>query len=140
MQIVIQKFIFPAKLGKELIAAGIPHNGMSRFGDVLEILLVDETQSSQVEAVIDAHDGINSITERHDAAERQVRNIPGWATWSEADALAWWNANLSDAQVDAIGNLADAESMLKKQNAGFKAMARLLIAIRDRLFPGLPEE
>ena len=67
----------------------------------------------------------------------RVANIPNWATWTEQDAIDWWTANLSDAQVDAITSLADAKELLKKQNAAIAAFARMLLAMRDKLWPNL---
>lgn len=139
MKTNVTKIIVPWKLGKELIAAGIGHNGMSLFGGELEILLANENQAVQAQTVLDAHNGIDPIVQRYNAAESNVRNVPSWATWTEAQTLDWWNTNLSDAQVDAVTSLADAKVLMKKQNAGIKSMARMLIAIRDRVFPNVPE-
>ena len=139
MIVIVNKSIAPAVLGKQLTAAGVAHNGMSLFGDKLEIHLVDEGQSAQAQAVIDAHDGLDPVAQRLQAAESNAKAVPGWATWDEAQFLDWFGSNLSDAQVDAVANLADAKVMLKKQNAGIRAMGRLLIALRDRVFPTLPE-
>lgn len=139
MRVTVKKVIVPAKLGRELIAAGVQHKGMSRFGDVLEVLLVDENQSAQAQAIIDAHDGIDTIEQRSITAEAAARNVPGWSMWTEEQTLDWWNTNLSDAQVDAVANLADAKALMKKQNAALKAMARMLIAMRNQLWPRLPE-
>ena len=44
---------------------------------------------------------------------------------------------LSDAQVDAITNLAQAKLMLKQQNAVIDKLAQLEIALRDKIFPRL---
>lgn len=139
MKTTVEKAIVTWKLGKELLTAGIQHNGMSLFGTTLEILLVDENQSTQAQTVINAHTGIDSIAQRYNAAEGNARNVPSWATWTETQTLDWWTTNLSDAQVDAVANLADARALMKKQNAAIKAMARMLIAMRDRLWPQLPE-
>jgi hypothetical protein len=139
MKTIIDKNIVAWKLGKELVIAGIQHNGMSLFGTTLEILLVDENQAAQAQTVINVHTGVDPIAQRYNAAESNARNVPSWATWTETQVVDWWNTNLSDAQVDAIANLADAKILMKKQNAGIKAMARMLIAIRDRVFPNVPE-
>lgn len=139
MIVIVNKVIAPAILGRELSAAGIAHNGMSQFGDKLEILLVDEGQAEQVQAVLDAHAGVDTVKQRRDAAQVNAKAVPGWASWDEAQFLSWFGSNLSDAQVDAVANLADAKVMLKKQNAAIRAMGRLLIALRDRVFPDLED-
>lgn len=136
---LLNKNIVAWKLGRELAAAGIPHNGMSLFGDRLEIYLVNPQQAGLVQAVLDAHDGIDTASQRAESADDDLRTIPGWATWTEAQALAWWTSNLADAQVDAVANLADARALMKKQNAAIKSMARMLIAMRNRMFPQLPD-
>lgn len=136
----VNKTLVLPKFGRELTAAGIPHNGMSLFGDQLEIYLVNPQQAGLVQAVLDAHDGIDTASQRAESADDDLRAIPGWATWTEAQALAWWNSNLADAQVDAVANLADAKALMKKQNAAIKSMARMLIAMRNRMFPQLPDE
>lgn len=139
MRTTVNKPIVLWVLGKELIAAGIQHIGMSLFDTTLEVLLTNENQAPGAQVVINAHAGIDPVEVRFATAEAAVRNVLGWATWTETQVLDWWNTNLSDAQVDAVANLADAKALMKKQNAGIKAMVRLLIAIRNRLWPQLPE-
>ena len=140
MIVFVNKPIVLSKLGKQFLTEGISHNGMSLFGDQLEILLVNHQQAGLVQAVVDAHDGVDTASQRAEAADDDLRAIPGWATWTEAQALAWWTTNLADTQVDAVANLADAKALMKKQNAAIKSMARMLIAMRNRMFPQLPDE
>ncbi len=140
MIVFVNKPIVLSKLGKQFLIEGILHNGMSLFGDQLEILLVNHQQAGLVQAVVDAHDGVDTASQRAEAADDDLRAIPGWATWTEAQALAWWTTNLADTQVDAVANLADAKALMKKQNAAIKSMARMLIAMRNRMFPQLPDE
>lgn len=140
METIIEKSIIPWKLGKELLAANIAHNGISVFGERLEILLTDERQAAQAQIIIDAHNGVDDAEQRKSTAIGAVRNIPGWATWDESQLQAWYNANLSNAQVDGVANLVDAKAMLKKQNAAILAMARMLLAVRNQTWPQLPDE
>lgn len=140
MIVFVNKPIVLSKLGKQFLIEGILHNGMSLFGDQLEILLVNHQQAGLVQAVVDAHDGVDTASQRAEAADDDLRAIPGWATWTEAQALAWWTTNLADTQVDAVANLADAKALMKKQNAAIKSMVRMLIAMRNRMFPQLPDE
>lgn len=58
------------------------------------------------------------------AADTQAANIPGWATWDEATALAYITNNVTD--------LASAKVVLL-------AMARLLVALRNKTWPNLEE-
>ena len=55
-------------------------------------------------------------------ARTNVANIPGWATYTEAQALAWIDTNVTD--------LASAKRALR-------AMARMLVALRDAQWPNL---
>jgi len=79
------------------------------------------------------------VDARRDGAKLAAKNIPGWSTWNNVQALDWYNQNLSDARVDAIANLADAKVMLKQQNAVIYSFGRMLIAMRDKLWPDLGE-
>ncbi len=57
-------------------------------------------------------------------AVRRAESVPGWATWSEPDTLAWIDENVTD--------LASAKQALR-------AMSRMVIALRDAQWPGLGE-
>lgn len=139
MRTTINKSIVAWKLEKELVVAGISHHGMSIFGDILEVLLVDENQASQAQVVIDAHDGIDTVAQREAAAMTTAKNIPNWATWSQAQLLTWWNANLADSIVDGFSIPANVKAMLKVQNGAILRIAQLEIALRDQVWPELPE-
>jgi len=137
------KNIVPYKLTRELIAAGVPvvrqiallpNNG-------LDIALPNEGAADVylelINTVIEAHDGIDDIAELETDAKQRVRNIPGWATWTEQESLAWHDARLSDAVIDGIGNLADAKIAIKNIATENRAIIRLLVALRDKTFPNL---
>lgn len=70
-----------------------------------------------------------------DATER-AQNIPGWATWDEDQVLAWIDSNIS-APLAAATTLAEAKVVLGKMDTAMQAMARLLVALRDKTWPGL---
>ena len=70
----------------------------------------------------EAADARHAIEERERQARDDVLAIAGWATWTEAGAIAWIDANVTD--------LASAITALK-------AMARMVIAVRNRLWPDL---
>jgi len=55
-------------------------------------------------------------------AEVAVQNIPGWASWTEAETLAYIESEVVD--------LASAKTVLK-------AMARMVIALRNKAWPHL---
>jgi hypothetical protein len=129
----------------KLTVAGITNSGVTPNVNNLTLHGINPAQEQAARNVVAAYDQ-NEFAQfearlfaRWSSAMTNAKNVPSWSAWSEADALDWWNANLSDTQTDAIANLTDAKAILKKQNAALKAMARMLIAMRDRLWPTLPE-
>ncbi len=87
-----------------------------------------EAHAAAIEAAITAHvpDPLYFPADveraRQEAATTQAGDIPGWATWTESEATAWIDANVID--------LASAKTALT-------AMARLLVALRNKAWPGL---
>lgn len=83
-----------------------------------------------ITAVVDAHDpdaltaGQAALAASADADTR-AKAIPGWAQWDEQQAIDYINETVTD--------LASAKTVLV-------AMARLLVAQRDALWPGLGVE
>lgn len=81
----------------------------------------------QFDAVLAAHNPDALTPEQQAAADAatapdRVRAIPGWALWSEDQAVDWIAANVT--------NLASAKVALT-------AMARMLVALRDAQWPTL---
>lgn len=74
------------------------------------------------------------------AAKVTARNIPNWATWDEATALAWFDARLSGINIDALTSLADAKITLKDMATVNRALIRMVLALRDHTWPGLIED
>jgi len=139
MRVTVNKTIVTWKLGRELVTAGIAHNGMSLFGNELEILLANEGQAAQAQAVIDAHDGIDPVAIRHAAAKSVADAIPSWSTWTQAEWANYFSANLSDAEADLVTSIAAARVMIKRQNLVINNLVKLVIALRDQVWPDLPE-
>ena len=63
--------------------------------------------------------------------------IPNWATWNEAEVLAWVDANAGDLL--PVGSLAEANVVLGNVEAWMRAMSRMIVALRDTNYPGLSE-
>lgn len=139
MRITVNKIIIPWKLGKELVAAGIAHHGMSLFDNVLEILLDNEGQSSSAQAVIDSHNGVDTILQRESAAKITAKAIPNWATWTQQDWATWRDANVSVTQINAVASLADAKVIMNKMATVLDSLAKMEIALRDQNWPDIPE-
>jgi predicted RNase H-like HicB family nuclease len=82
----------------------------------------------EIQAVIDAHvpDPLyfpeDVERERRQQADVDIAAIPGWATWTAQEAQDWIDANVT--------SLASARTALK-------AMARMLVALRNKTWPSL---
>lgn len=119
-----------AKLHEELYAAlGDVVAGVSTAVDRTFVVVEDgvDVDVQQIQAIADAHDS-TALTDEQQAlavaatAPQRARAVPGWARWDEAQAVNYIDSNVTD--------LASAKTVLK-------AMARLLVAQRDALWPGL---
>ncbi len=71
------------------------------------------------------------------SARTAAKAISNWATWDEAQVLAWFDNNLGDAAVDALTIPVGAKTIIKAQNTALKAMARMIVALRDDTWPDL---
>lgn len=60
-------------------------------------------------------------------ADAQARNIPGWASWTEEEVLTWLANNVAP----------EIEGIAPKTYTTIIAMARLLIALRNKTWPEL---
>ena len=130
MRIKIDKVIVPYKLTRELIAADVALAGsVSILPNSGLYIPIDDAQAGEllptIEAVIEAHDGIDDIAVIVQDAEDRVKNIPGWATWTEVEALLWFTENIEPLNIpDEIKNL-------------LRAYGRVLLALRDKNWPEL---
>jgi hypothetical protein len=82
---------------------------------------------AEIDAVIAAHDpNASGVGEQLDATRNAAKSaagaIPNWATWTEAQAVAWINSNVVD-QATVTAEIA--------------AMARLLVALRNETWPDM---
>jgi hypothetical protein len=59
---------------------------------------------------------------RQEQADETAASIPNWATWTEAQALAWFDANVTDA-----------ETAIQVE----RALVRMALAMRNKLWPNL---
>jgi hypothetical protein len=73
------------------------------------------------------------------AARAVAKAIPSWATWTQAEWQTYFVANLADTEADLVTSIAIARIMIKRQNTVINAMAKMLMAIRDQVWPDLPE-
>lgn len=59
-----------------------------------------------------------------DEAATRAANIPAWATWTETQAQDWIDSNVTDLPTAVVA---------------LKAMARLIVALRDATWPNLTD-
>jgi hypothetical protein len=120
-----------------VIAMGImTMEQQAQFGDVL-------TQYSNAAG----YNAILAVRNRQLGAKAIAKNIPNWAAWSQQDWSNYFNTNLSDTEIDAqvatISSLATAKTVMalimKRQNKILDALAKMEIALRDQVWPDLPE-
>jgi len=78
-----------------------------------------------------------SARARHKQARITVAAIPSWATWTQADWQTYFNANLSDAEVDKVATIAQARVALKRQNLVILNLVKMVLALRDKNWPDL---
>ena len=82
---------------------------------------------------------------REEAAETTVANIPGWATWTEAEALAWHDVNIADpienapvvTSQNAVQVLQGVVDMLRIMEDENRALVRMALAMRNKIWPNL---
>ncbi len=68
-------------------------------------------------------------------AETLAAAIPQWASWTEAQALEWHNTNISTQL--PVASLAAANVVLQRMDTELKALIRMNLALRNKVFPKL---
>ncbi|KAA3644569.1 MAG: hypothetical protein DWQ07_14210 [Chloroflexi bacterium] len=132
---------FPKKLDAELRDAGLSIVGCRDIdsADPQAVIDFDGTPSvadlTTAQAVLDSHDPTDHAALREEAAESNAAAIPNWSTWMEAEALAWHDTNIAGAL--PLANLSEANALLEKLENENRALVRLVLAIRNKVFPGL---
>jgi hypothetical protein len=96
--------------------------------------------SADLDTIILAHNPATLTTEQQEAvvqanAKSQAAAIPSWASWTEAEALAWHDTNIANAL--PVANLAAANVVLAKFEQENRALVRMVIALRNQLYPDL---
>lgn len=134
-----------AWLTRKLNVAGISHSGVTAGIGRVILHGIDPTQEQAARALVAAYDPGELVQfkarclARLTDARITAKSIPNWATWSQQDWAAWRDANVSATQINAIGSLADAKAMLNKLAVVLDSLAQMEIALRDQIWPDLPE-
>lgn len=74
---------------------------------------------------------VNQQEYRRLQARIDANEIPNWATWTQAQWTTYYNSNIGNGNIPAIGNLADAKAMLTKMAVVMDAQAKMIIALRN---------
>lgn len=128
-QIEITIEVNPQTLTAELRAVW-PDAGMSWTEDTVFAIMPDSFEQTTYDALLAAHNPALLTSEQEAelieaSAIDRASAIPGYATWNEAEALAYIEANVTD---------------LDSAKAVMSALARMIIAVRDQLWPHLTLE
>ncbi len=115
-----------ATLHEKLISANLPVLGQAVEGTTV---LWTRELTSQEEQVAESIINPKLYEARH--ASELFASIPEWANMTSQEFITWWNANLSDAMVDAFAIPAGVKTMLKRQNMAIYRMGLAVIAMRN---------
>lgn len=88
--------------------------------------------SSAAEAANAAND-----TAKVTSARVNAKSIPNWATWNEAQTLAWIAGKFDATTISNITTLAQAKPVMNDMATAITALARMVIALRDHTWPDL---
>ena len=88
----------------------------------------------------DIRDSImNKPAFRRNRAKATAKAVPNWASWTRDQWNNYFNNNLSDSEVELVTSLPAARTMLKRQNLVINNLAKIIIAMRDQIWPDLPD-
>jgi hypothetical protein len=92
-----------------------------------------------------------AVISRSDNSRQNAKNIPNWATWDEATAQAWGETNIGTPLAQGRTNLPVTLTLATTRLAILQiitildamwtmqwALARMVIALRDKQWPDLP--
>jgi len=68
-----------------------------------------------------------------ESASSDIDNIPGWATWTQAQAAAWLQTNLNDSL--PVASLAEANAVLQVMSNIIEKQTIMLLALRNKVYP-----
>lgn len=116
---------------------------------VTTVDVLDTTEQATLATIIENHQAVDWDAVEQNAIH-QAKNIPGWATWDETQAQTWHDDNIRNPidqlKIDVVNitNLATAlpvlvtiVDVLDKLGVEGWSEARMLIALRNKVFPNL---
>ena len=115
-------------------------------------------RETEIQAIVDVHipDPLYFPADRErfvaEQAGGKAQEIPGWATWTEDEALAWYSEHV-DTLIGAIPDIdkltavqfrdnaqaisAQFQDIIAAQALVIRNLARMVIALRNKTWPGL---
>ncbi len=76
---------------------------------------------------------------RQSGAHDVVKAIPLWAKWTQQQLLDWWTPRLAPAVINVLAIPQGAKDALNALASAVLSIGQLLIAVRDQLWPDLPD-
>lgn len=136
-------------LDSELKAAGLPVNGTAIEGQtVLFTRPLTDGSNGSINEVEIYESIVNPAAYRKSLAMGAAAQIPNWAHWTESQVLDWFQTNIETPlaapipanpmtvqQIRAV--LVAIVSILGAMVTAMKAMARMIVALRDETWPNL---
>lgn len=123
--------------GDELICLSLPN---LINADLLDCALKAQELQARIDAVV-----------RKNNARGHAKAVPDWSTWTEAEVLAWFSTNIrtplatpvppantiTTAQIRAA--IVNIVAVMGKMCDADEAKARMIVAMRDELWPNLKD-
>lgn len=111
--------------------------------EYVEIDLPDGTDPDLVETIVRNHNpdepSLGELADQRQAAARShARNIPGWARYDEQQLLNAISGRWDATTINSIASVADARVVILNMAQDMQHLARLVIALRDETWSGLP--
>ena len=129
---------------QQLIAAGLPAVSTDGNGSIAATTFSRPLTPAEWQTYLTISDPAAAVGEASDTA---AANIPNWATWTEAQVLAWFATNVDTplaATIPATITLVQARSILASLQTIMQAMAtadeakaRMIVALRNKTWPNL---
>lgn len=133
-------------LAEKLQAAGLPFVSATEAGsvDCAGLTVTPEQREAITEIIMEHLDPLGyakfvRVRNRLTASKIAAKAIPNWATWTQQEWTTYFNSNLSDSEADLVTSIAAARVMFKRQNLVINNLTKMVLALRDQIWPDLPE-
>ena len=118
-------------------------------------------REAEIQAIVDVHEPdplyfpADLARQIEQGAEGKAAAIQSWSTWTEQEALDWFTENVTDlvGAIPDVGGLSGTafttnaqaivdqmQDIISKQATVIKNLTRMVLAIRDKVFPNLGDK